>query len=88
MKKMELIYLEWEDSRSTDGWFDAEDTDEYFDKSTIVKQVGWVYREDERNICIVARLGEFMWNGTDDAAYGHIQKIPKTLIRTRKTLKI
>ena len=68
MSKMPLIYLEWEDSRSSDGWHDAEDTKAYFAKSTIVKQVGWVFSEDKRNICLVARIGDYMWNGSDDAA--------------------
>lgn len=80
---MRLIYLEWEDSRSADGWHDKDEVEEYFAKSTLVKQVGWVYSEDKRNLCLVCRLGEYQWNGSDEPAYGHIQKIPKTWIRTR-----
>jgi hypothetical protein len=85
---MKLIYIEWEDARSNHNWLDEEEVKEYFNRSTMVRQVGWVYKEDKHCICIISRVSDFQYNGSDDIAYGNVIKIPKGWIHKRINLSI
>lgn len=88
MPKMKLVYIEWEDARSSDGWHDKDEIDEHIDKSTMVQQTGWVWKETSKYIALVNRISQHHWNNDDSEAYGNIIKIPKTWIRKRKTFNV
>lgn len=82
--KMKLIYLEWEDASSQNGWHSRQDVKEFSEKSTIIKQVGWCFEETRRYIILVSRYApDGIFTEDDDSSYAHLQKVPKTWIRKR-----
>ncbi len=84
---MKLIYLEWEDASSQNGWHTREEAKAFMEKSTMVHQVGWVFEESPRFIILFARFGpDGMFTDDPDEAFAHLQKIPKTWIKKRVDL--
>ena len=84
-KKMKLLYLEWEDAIANSQWNDDREIEDFAKEVAIIKQVGWVYREDEKYIILVGRIDV---RGGENNCYGNLQKIPKTWIRVKKIIKI
>lgn len=84
-KKMKLIYLEWEDAIANSQWNDKEEVEDFSEEIALIKQVGWVYKENKKYIVLVGRMDER--NGECNE-FGNLQKIPKTWIRVRKEIKI
>jgi hypothetical protein len=80
---MKLIYIEWEDATAQSTWHTKEEVEEFIKSSNLVRQVGWVYKEDKEFLVLVSRQIDWV---TSDTEYGHLQKIPKTWIRKRKDL--
>lgn len=89
MKKMKLIYLEWEDATANAGWFSRSGAEEWGESAgSLIKQVGWLIAENKEFIVFASR-----WDGKFDdddgnETFGGLQKIPKTWIRKRKVIKI
>ena len=50
---MQLVYLEWIDSSSTRGWWDAEK-----DETALVYSVGWLVNKTKRTITISTSRSE------------------------------
>lgn len=85
MKKYKLIYIEWVDTIGDpeNGWKDPESTDDFFDRTdNIVKEVGFVYSEDEDYICLI---GSYMPG--DIPLTRSRTKIPKKWVLKRKELR-
>ncbi len=85
MAKLKLVYIEWEDARSIgSSWRDVKELLENAGAvPIIVKEVGWIVKEDKDTIVIVSSLDErkdktFVSDGTI---------LPKSLIRKRKVIK-
>lgn len=82
--KYKLVYIEWEDSINSTEWKEEEKLDEWEKiDHNIVKQVGWLVRENKRHIVIAGKINEFLGY---EPEYGSLQKIPRTWIRRRKIL--
>jgi hypothetical protein len=85
-KDMKLIYLEWEDAHARAGWHSESQIEEYWkDERCLVKEVGWVYKENKDYICLVSRNQEW---ADGEQQYGLLQKIPKTWVRKRRVIKL
>ena len=82
---MELIYLEWHDAFSQNGWLEKKEVEHLADsEETIVCQAGWLFKETKREIVLVSRYGPKSEGFKE--SFGLIQKIPKTWIRKRINL--
>lgn len=87
---MQLEYIEWEDVLSAGSdWKDQAEVDEWckdVNEAFTVKQCGFVVHETDRYIVLCSHYH----SETDivPAQYGHLQKILKSLILTRKTVKM
>ena len=82
--KNKLIYIEWEDACSNDKWMDEAEAEHWAHAERyLVKQVGFVWREDKKHIVLFGGVydsGEFM------NQYHNFIKIPKSWIRKRINL--
>ena len=84
-----LIYIEWEDANARAGWHSREGLEEYWnDERCLVKEVGWVYKENKHYILLYGRTQEWGLDGSPEAQdegqqFGLLQKIPQTWIRKR-----
>jgi len=78
---MRLIYLKWQDACSNAGWFSKKETNDWIkEASEIVEQVGWLYKEDKKQIILASRLDG---QKDEEQGLGGLQKIPKTWILKR-----
>lgn len=85
--KPKLIYVEWEDATSAGGWHTEDEMTDYFDNaSVLIKQIGWVYKETARYLFMYSRVQD--WDDRYTDGFGQLQKIPKTWIRKRRTIKL
>ena len=85
--KYKLVYLEWGDALYTSSWVSKRHIKEWADSSDwIVKHVGWIIKETSKYIVISSRLS--LKDDSNGDEFGALQKIPKTWIRKRKTLKL
>jgi len=83
MKVKPLIYIEWGDAISNTGWVSEDDAVAWADSEDwIVKNIGWVVKETKDYILLAGKYSE----GSEE--WGLVHKIPKTWIKTRKTIKI
>lgn len=82
-QEMKLIYLEWEDATSESSWHSEHEVEQFVDSSNLVKQVGWIYKENKEFLVLAGRMIDWSNN---DPGYGQLQKIPKTWIRKRIVL--
>lgn len=82
---MKLIYIEWEDAIAQTGWHTEKEIQEWSDKdNTIIKEVGWIYKESKRYLVLISRkTEESMGDDPKYITYGLLQKIPKTWIKKR-----
>lgn len=78
---MKLIYIEWHDAFASGGWYDKDQLDNWKQGDWIVKQVGWLYEETNKQIILASRYSPPDQDGIEQ--YGQLQKIPKTWIRKR-----
>ncbi len=84
---MKLIYIEWEDAHSSNGWHTKEEADRMKEDMPVIKQVGWVLEERPRYVLLCARHAEDgIFTDDNDEAFGNLQRIPKTWIRKRVDL--
>lgn len=85
---MKLIYIEWDDAHSANGWHTKEEVQQFQDEVPTIKQVGWVFEETKRYITLVSRHAPNNLFGEDpnDEAFGHLQRIPKPWIQKRVDL--
>jgi hypothetical protein len=84
---MKLIYLEWQDAHTQNGWQNEDDIKDFCDDHEfIIKECGWLVEENKRQIVIGTALKE----KTDywDKQILNLHKIPKTWIKKRKILKV
>ena len=86
---MKLVYIKWQDAVSNSGWFSENETGQWTetDNFCIVEQVGWVFKETPKYICLIGRI-TLNVPTYDCVKYGMLQKIPKTWILKRRTLKV
>ena len=87
--KYKLVYIEWEDAVSNNlKWF-SEDQALDWDKniSMIVKECGFILKEDKKHIFLVNRMADTRYDEDGFLEYGGLHKIPITWIRKRKVLK-
>lgn len=88
---MKLTYIEWQDAISpTQAWRTLDEILEW-DKgnSYVVKQVGWILKEDKHAIIMSSQMNdERTLNGDLESQYAHVIRIPKTWIIKRKELKV
>lgn len=86
-ERMKLVYIEWEDAHSSNGWHTKEEFEQFINEAPVIIQIGWVFEETKRYIAIAARHApNGIFTNDDDEAYGQIQRIPKTWIRKRVDL--
>lgn len=91
MKKMKLIYIEWQDASGAAHWQPEHELDDWIaNASPIIRQVGWIYKETPKEIVVVGRRGTHIYDGDAvwEESYGMAQKIPKTWIKVRKELDL
>ena len=87
IKKMDLYYIEWEDAIANTGWMSRESGEKWFENQTmIVKQVGWIVKEQPHYVGFVSRVSLWATGKEEDVEYGLLQKIPKTWIRKKVKL--
>lgn len=87
--KHKLVYIEWEDAVSNNlKWFSEEQALDW-DKniSMIVKECGFILKEDKKHIFLVNRMADTRYDEDGSLEYGGLHKIPITWIRERKVLK-
>ena len=83
---MKLIYIQWEDAVANSSWRSESDAKDWSKKTKMtIEEVGWVLEETDKYITLIGRKS--MWNDLENE-YGNLQKIPKTWIRKRKTIKL
>lgn len=81
---MKLVYIEWEDAQSQNGWHTREEVKEFIEKPIIVNQIGWIFEETRRYIVLIARHAPGgLFTNDDDDSFGNLQRIPKTWIKKR-----
>lgn len=84
----QLIYLKWLDAHSAGGWYTPEDLQKFLDDEyCIIENVGWLFYEDDKEICLCAR--RIAWDRKalpKEHEFGNLQKIPKGWILERKVL--
>lgn len=80
MKKITfpLVYVEWKDHHASASWHDVEEIDH---KPSPCLSVGWLYKEDEEGVTIVANLS------MDSDVIGNSQYILKNCITKRTVIK-
>jgi len=83
-----LVYLEWSDSSSRSGWEDEEEMREFASSSSyLVRQVGWIYEEDDTKLVLYGRYHDWeVGEAKGRREYGNCQYIPKSWITSRKEL--
>ena len=82
MKKMKLIYIEWEDAVANASWYTEEELRQWHQQGgVIIKEVGWLFSEEGSHITMIGRISP--GEGNIYSTYGALQKIPKTWIRKR-----
>ena len=74
MKRLPLVYIEWDDHHANASWQDTVDHDPAHCMS-----VGWLYHEDHKGVTLIS-------NVTDDSV-GNSQFILKSCITKRKVVK-
>ena len=85
MKKLKLVYVEWEDAHSKPFWTLENEAIRYAKTSVCVnKEVGWILYEDKQYLVIAASFSPGDEWSADQ--YGDLTKIPKTWVRKRKDL--
>ena len=87
-KDQKLIYIKWLDAHSSGGWHTPESLQDFLDKEEcVVENVGWVFYEDKKEICMCARRIAWDRDTTPkESEFGMLQKIPKSWIIDRKIL--
>ncbi len=84
MNKHKLVYIEWEDITSSDGWRNEDNATCWAsDEGWLIKQVGFIYKETENYLTLVA--GAHI-EKEYQSQYHQFLKIPKVLIRKRINL--
>jgi len=87
---MRLFYIEWVDAVSNSGWFSHKDLEKWIDEGGFVcKEVGWIFKEDKKQITLVSRWSPNPPNEKADETrteYGLCQLIPKPWILKRVDL--
>ena len=76
-----LIYLEWHDAFGRGGWRTSQELDEWKKGEFVVREVGWLIEETDKQIILAGR--HVPPDNGDDELYGGLQKIPTTWIRKR-----
>lgn len=77
---MKRVEVTWKDIKSDDGWHEAEDLDQFIHEDNTVKQVGFLYEDDDEQIILLDSY--FL----DKELFGGIHKIPKGCIIEIKEL--
>ena len=72
MKKAKIVYVEWEDSASAQGWMKAKDAKKY--KVAQCMSVGFVLRDTKKKLLLCTSL----WPDNSDAC--QLMCIPKSSI--------
>ena len=86
---MKLIYIEWEDAIANSSWHTEKELEAWAKcNNSIIKEVGWLYKETKTHIVLIGRWLEEYEKESEYKSFGLLQKIPKTWIRKRKLLKI
>ncbi len=81
-KKHKLVYIEWEDACSNESWMNEDEISRWANgRKYIVKQVGFIYKEDKEHIILFTGLQEEY-----ELTMHQFMKIPKSLIRKRINL--
>lgn len=73
---MKILYVEWIDAVTEDGWGKAEDLDEVH----MCNSIGFLVKETKMSISLAA--------STSDKEVNAVQTIPKAWIRKRKVIKV
>lgn len=81
--KLEPVYVKWVDITTRAGWIEQEDLDDFVMNNTenIVHQCGFLYEEDETQVCLLNSY----FDGRD--LLGDATKIPRGCILELKKLK-
>lgn len=91
MPKNRFVYIEWEDAVTNNlKWFSTEEALDWDrDTTMVIKECGFILKEDKRHIFLVNRMCHTLFDdGTPDTEVGGLHKIPKTWIRKRKNIKV
>jgi len=73
-----MIYVEWIDALSRDGWINAEDTEAWFKDIDMVCDVGFLIIKTKEYIV----LAQSYSSATEQ--YGYLKKIPLSSIKKEK----
>lgn len=79
-KPLTMLLVEWVDATSTDEWTDLEELKAY--KPHIVKSVGWLLLDDNKNLYMTLNLDD----NSNNASCSIV--IPKSCIKKIKELHI
>ena len=77
---MKRVEVTWKDIKSDDGWHESEELDVFIHEDNTVKQLGYLYEEDDEQIIL---LDSYF---ADKQLFGGIHKIPKGCIIDIKEL--
>ena len=77
-----LVYIEWLDAMSNlSTWIDEQDAVEWSESSEgLVKQVGWLIKEDKNCVLLADRLGQINTGSPD---LGGVFKIPSKWVKKK-----
>lgn len=77
---MKRVEVRWIDIISSDGWHDQNKLDKFITQHNPVRQIGYLYEEDENQIVLLDSYFE------DKSTYGGIHTIPKGCIIEMKEI--
>ena len=75
------VYLEWQDAYAGKDWLTKDQADCIIESEMIIRQVGFVYYEDEKCIVLISKVSDCDQN--IEPEYGSVHRIPKTWIKKR-----
>lgn len=80
MKKVEVV---WKDITSDDGWRDSDELDEFVHEDNTVRQLGYLYEDDQDDDKIILLDSYF----DHKKLFGGVHKIPRGCIISITELK-
>lgn len=78
---MKRVEVTWKDITSDDGWRDMDELDKFEHEDNTVKQLGYLYSEDDEQIILMDSFFE------NRQFYGGVHKIPRGCIVSISELK-
>ena len=86
--KRKLLYVEWVDATGPgdSGWMDNDGLAEFLGRELRIREVGFLVKEDDEYISLVAGLSEEPEDSEWVSHYHRVLKIPQGCVKKRKDI--